>query len=64
MEPISWADMQAYFGLMKIRPHRWEVDAVRALDDAFLDSRNKPKSVAKGAGALKQMIAEDKRKHG
>lgn len=39
IEPISWGDMRAYFDLIRLQPARWEVSALRRLDDAFLTSR-------------------------
>ena len=54
---ISWSDIDAYFRLRRIQPERWEVDAIRALDDAFLASRlDKVNGAVKGAGALKQRM--------
>lgn len=36
---ISWHDVWAYFDLKRVRPQAWEVQTLRALDDAFLQSR-------------------------
>lgn len=51
---ISWSDMHAYFALKRIAPEPWELDAIRALDDAYMRSRSDaPSAVVKKAGALK-----------
>lgn len=59
---ISWSDMGAYFHLNRIHPDVWEVEALRALDGAFLESRtSKVTSGAKDAGALRgQITGKDK----
>ena len=52
---ISWADMYAYFSLIGIKPMRWEVDAVRALDTIFLEARSTDEQVVATAKGLPQM---------
>lgn len=57
LNPISWSDMRAYFALHRLRPKPWELQALRALDDAYLGSRtNAPTQKATGAGALRRRI--------
>jgi hypothetical protein len=53
INPISWADMQGYFSLHRLAPERWEVRALRLVDEAYLlsrlnDSRNSVVKNAKG----------------
>lgn len=36
--PISWSDILSYCTLMRMRLDPWEVEALRALDDAYLES--------------------------
>jgi hypothetical protein len=53
INPISWADMQGYFFLHRLAPERWEVRALRLVDEAYLlsrlnDSRNAVVKNAKG----------------
>lgn len=55
VQVIAWRDMWAYFDLMGIAPERWEVRAIRALDDLYLTVRNSG-TTAKAAGA--QQLAE------
>lgn len=38
--PIGWQDILAYSTLMRIDFAPWEVEAIRALDDAFLETRS------------------------
>lgn len=49
--PITWPEMSAYFGLMGIKPCRWEIEAVKRVDETFLDRGSLTES-AGGAGAL------------
>lgn len=62
INPIAWADMAAFFTLIRVRPDPWELRAIRALDDAYLESRsdNAKGGVVTGAKAMKQ-IAPGKR---
>jgi len=54
LNPITWADMQAFFALQRITPQQWELDALCDLDQVFIASRIAAKTgVAKGAKALK-----------
>lgn len=39
LNAIAWSDMQAYFQLMRVQPLRWEIQALRRTDDAFIESR-------------------------
>lgn len=36
--PISWADIDAYCRLMRLSLDAWEVEGIRALDDAYLET--------------------------
>lgn len=36
-EPIGWPEIQAYVALAEVELEPWEVDAVRALDLAFME---------------------------
>jgi hypothetical protein len=36
---IGWADMRAFFDLIGVKPLRWEISALRRIDDAFIESR-------------------------
>lgn len=57
LESISWADMDAYLTRMKLDPQRWEIHAVRGLDEAFLKSRaDNVSAKAGGAKALKSRM--------
>ncbi len=56
IDPIVWSDMWAYFNLYRTKPQRWEVEAIRALDDALLESRIEPSGKVAGAKALRQKI--------
>jgi len=57
INPISWNDMNAYFTLQRITPAQWELAAIRALDDAYLKSRDKGSAVVvKGAKGLNSMM--------
>ncbi len=57
VNPILWADIGAYFRLMDMSPERWEIYAIRDLDNAFLLSRlDKPTQVIHGAKALKNKM--------
>ncbi len=48
VEPIPWADFLAYFDLYGFRPQSWELQALRLIDDAFIQSRNAPQKKAVG----------------
>lgn len=52
---INWSDMSAYFSLIGVRPMRWELNALRALDDAYLESRSREEVVLTSAKGLPQM---------
>ena len=39
--PISWADMQAYFSLTGERPSKFELDAIRLIDNLALTQSEK-----------------------
>lgn len=54
---ISWIDLWAYFDLKRMRPEPWEVQTLRALDEAFMQSRlDEATSTAKGAKTLKNRM--------
>lgn len=54
---IAWTDMWAYFDLKRFRPEPWEVQAIRALDDAFLMSRlDETTGAVAGAKTLKNRM--------
>jgi hypothetical protein len=54
LEALSWQDIDSYFRLMRVSPHRWEVRAIADLDDAFLASRfSETTGVVRGAKGLK-----------
>lgn len=56
-DPMSWGDCEAYLRLISVRPARWEVEALRLLDDAFLESRmSKSVKTVKGAKALTNRV--------
>lgn len=57
LEAISWSDMRAYFEMVSVKPTRWEINALRRLDGAWLESRSgRKKKAAKGARALGSAI--------
>jgi hypothetical protein len=57
MNPITWSDIHAYFGIRRVRPQPWELTALARLDDTFITSRIKPVAgSAQGAKALKQRM--------
>lgn len=57
INPISWADIAAFFGLIRVRPNPWEFRAIRALDRAYIESRayDEKGGVVAGAKAMKQL---------
>lgn len=48
-EPLSWSDIEAYFRLLGVAPLRWEVAALRRLDETYLASRAPDRPAAAGA---------------
>ncbi|OUL98543.1 hypothetical protein A8M77_30955 [Variovorax sp. JS1663] len=54
---ISWIDVWAYFQLKRMTPQPWEVQTLRALDEAFLQSRlDETAGTVKGAKHLKNRM--------
>jgi hypothetical protein len=54
---IAWTDIWAYFDLKRMRPEPWEVQTIRALDDAFLVSRiDEATGSVAGAKSLKSRM--------
>lgn len=54
---IAWSDIWAYFDLKRMRPEPWEVQTIRALDDAFLVSRiDEATGSVAGAKSLKNRM--------
>lgn len=37
--PVAWEAIWSMFGLLRIEPLPWEIQAIIRLDDAYLDSR-------------------------
>jgi hypothetical protein len=59
VDAITWSDALAYLTLIHVKPQRWELTALFALDDAFLSSRaDNNIGVAKGAKALKGKMSK------
>lgn len=56
---ITWSDLYAFFALKGISPQPWEVDTIRLLDAAYLESRigDGPVTVT-SASALKDRTAK------
>jgi hypothetical protein len=62
---IAWTDMWAFFDLKRFRPEPWEVQAIRALDDAFLMSRlDATTSAVAGAKTLKNQMTGNAARNG
>lgn len=58
VDPISWTDAWSYFRMLRIRPQPWEVEAIRALDDAFIFSRQqKTAGTVRQAGDLRRKLS-------
>lgn len=62
LNPIAWSDMAGYFDLIRVRPERWEIEAIRAMDNAYLASRDdsKPQVAVTGAGGMKRVAPGEK----
>jgi len=43
LNPITWEAMDAYFRLTGVVPLPWELRVLNAIENAFMESRNKPK---------------------
>jgi len=39
IQGLTWSDIHAFFLLIGVKPARWEIRAITALDDAYLFSR-------------------------
>lgn len=51
--------MQAYFSLLGVTPHRWEIQAITDLDNAFLKSRTEKKGgTVKDAKTLRRLTTK------
>jgi len=62
LNAVAWSDMFGYFALLGLRPARWEIEAIRSLDDAFMDSRSSSVSgEVKGAKALGTIVGGAKK---
>lgn len=54
---ISWTDIWSFFALKRIQPDPWEVQTLRAIDDAFIFSRiDKASGATADAKSLKQQM--------
>lgn len=62
--PITWSEMASFFALNGIRPQKWEVEALEALDDLYIETKadNRASRVVSGAGAMKAAAPGEKRK--
>lgn len=60
VSPIAWSDIRAYFELRKIDPKQWEIDAIRLIDEAYLESRADKTAggVVKGAKAMNRVAGK------
>lgn len=54
MSALSWADIQAYFQITGQQVERWEIDAIRALDNVFLSVMMNDDDVVDGIGGLNE----------
>lgn len=52
--PLLWSEVEAYFRLAGIRPRPWEIEIVKALDIAFVETMNDDKRSVSSAGAFSQ----------
>lgn len=59
LNPIPWSDFAAYFQLIGVRPNQWEIEAIRQLDIAFLNSRTNPAKVADSAATFSSRLNKD-----
>lgn len=39
--PLSWADFHAFFLDWGVKPHQWQITALRAMETIWLEHRNK-----------------------
>lgn len=57
---IAWQEINAFFAVQRVTPQRWELQALRRIDEAYLSSRARIAAgggqVAAGAGALRDKI--------
>lgn len=62
LNPIAWSDMAGYFDLIRVRPERWEIEAIRAMDSAYLASRDdsQPQAAVTGASGMKRVAPGEK----
>lgn len=60
VSPIAWADISAYFALRRVEPQQWEIDAIRLIDEAYLESRAEKTAggAVKGAKAMNRVAGK------
>lgn len=56
--PIKWSEILAWSRLYRLRPRRWELDALTMIDDTFLSI------VAKKTFAMEDFIEEERSNDG
>lgn len=47
LNALSYSEIQAWSNLLSIRPHAWEIELLRSIDNEYLKVANKPKNKGK-----------------